>query len=109
MEEAYVLCDEIAIMNQGKIIAQGDPRALLKKHFQGMKFTFPQIMAKQFQGDFPWTVRSQRNRLEFLSDDVSKTIIELQKRQIDLSQMEVQTETLEDLFLDLTNEKDSRK
>ncbi len=32
MEEAEQLCDEIAIMDHGKIIAQGEPRSLLGHH-----------------------------------------------------------------------------
>ncbi len=33
MEEAYALCDEVAIMDHGVIIAQGGPDQLLKEHF----------------------------------------------------------------------------
>ncbi|MDH3841424.1 MAG: ABC transporter ATP-binding protein, partial [Chromatiales bacterium] len=33
MEEAYILCDTIAIMDHGKIIAEGSPQALLAEHF----------------------------------------------------------------------------
>ncbi len=32
MEEAYVLCDRIAIMDRGKIVAEAAPDALLKQH-----------------------------------------------------------------------------
>jgi len=41
MEEAHTLCDEIAIMNKGKIIAQGDPDVLLRNHFQGALVEIP--------------------------------------------------------------------
>ncbi len=34
MEEAELLCDEIAIMDSGRIIAQGAPRELLREHFE---------------------------------------------------------------------------
>ena len=33
MDEAYTLCDEIAIMDHGKIIAHGTPEELLAAHF----------------------------------------------------------------------------
>ena len=33
MDEAYELCDEVAIVDRGRIIAQGEPDVLLKKHF----------------------------------------------------------------------------
>ncbi len=33
MEEAELLCDEIVILDRGRIVAQGAPRQLLRKHF----------------------------------------------------------------------------
>ena len=36
MEEAQYLCDEVAIMDQGKIIVQGSPKELIKEHCKGM-------------------------------------------------------------------------
>ena len=33
MEEAELLCDQLVIMDQGKVIADGSPSALLKKNF----------------------------------------------------------------------------
>src|SRR3970282_3030014 len=41
MEEAYALCDEIAIMDRGRIIAQGTPEALLLEHFEGVWLELP--------------------------------------------------------------------
>jgi len=32
MEEAEFLCDRLAIMDNGKIIAEGDPQQLILKH-----------------------------------------------------------------------------
>ena len=42
MDEAYTLCDEIAIMDRGKIIAQGTPEQLLKEHFGNVVLQFPE-------------------------------------------------------------------
>ena len=33
MEEAQILCDTIAIVDQGKVIEEGSPKMLLEKHF----------------------------------------------------------------------------
>ena len=33
MEEAYALCDEVAIVDKGRIIAQGAPDSFLKETF----------------------------------------------------------------------------
>ncbi|MGH8267190.1 MAG: ABC transporter ATP-binding protein, partial [Steroidobacteraceae bacterium] len=46
MEEAELLCDEIAIMDRGRIIAQGAPRRLLREHFAAVLLELP-------RGDFP--------------------------------------------------------
>lgn len=35
MDEAQVLCDEIAIMDEGKIVLQGSPDYLLREHYTG--------------------------------------------------------------------------
>jgi len=43
MEEAQHLCDEIVIMNEGKILERGAPRALIERHIG--RFTL------EFQGD----------------------------------------------------------
>ena len=41
MEEAYHLCDEIAIMDHGRIIAQGTPHELLEAHFDDVVLQLP--------------------------------------------------------------------
>ena len=41
MEEAEILCDEVAIMDQGRIIARDRPKRLLKEHFDGVIVTLP--------------------------------------------------------------------
>ena len=41
MEEAELLCDEIAIMDRGRIIAQGPPRELLREHFAEVLLELP--------------------------------------------------------------------
>src|SRR6056297_2855441 len=41
MEEAYVLCDEIAIMDHGQIIAFGSPDDLLSQRFNGVIMQLP--------------------------------------------------------------------
>ena len=41
MEEAYELCDTIAIMDHGRIIAQGSPQALLQEHFNESVIELP--------------------------------------------------------------------
>jgi lipooligosaccharide transport system ATP-binding protein len=40
MDEAEVLCDHLAIMNQGRMLDQGSPRALIDKHCPGVVALF---------------------------------------------------------------------
>src|SRR5215470_12022700 len=51
MEEAELLCDAIAIMDNGKIIAQGPPRRLLHEHFAEVMLELP-------KHDFPGSARA---------------------------------------------------
>ena len=41
MEEAYELCDEILIIDRGRIIAEGSPDALLAAHFSDVVLQLP--------------------------------------------------------------------
>ena len=41
MEEAYLLCDDIAIMDKGQVIARGSPQKLLAEHFNDSALELP--------------------------------------------------------------------
>src|SRR5512142_449450 len=41
MEEAYALCDEIVIMDKGRIVSQGTPAQLLSEHFGDVVLQIP--------------------------------------------------------------------
>ena len=56
MEEAQILCDEIAIMDCGKIIIQGAPDELLRDHY---KNTIIELPIADFSGD---RIRNQRRQ-----------------------------------------------
>ena len=53
MEEAELLCDEIAIMDRGRIIAQGAPRALLREHFDEVMLELPRQDFPAARGSLP--------------------------------------------------------
>ncbi|EGV50394.1 ABC transporter ATP-binding protein [Candidatus Endoriftia persephone str. Guaymas] len=103
MEEAYELCDEIVIMDHGKIISQGSPRALLDHHYDNTILTLP---LDALPDDFPLQNGETRHpvgdRLEILSQDPDRTIRRLVESSISLRQLQVRSPTLEDLFLELT-------
>ncbi len=104
MEEAYHLCDEIAIMDHGRIIAQGTPRALLAAHFND---TVLQLPLQDFPDPAPAlshpVIRGQ-NSVEILTQNVDSAIQELLARNISLARLQIRPRTLEDLFLELTGQ-----
>lgn len=103
MEEAYELCDEIAIMDHGKIIAQGSPRALLKKHFDHSVICLPaHEVPESLDSDRELKLHRINGQVEILSDDISASIKQLITRQVPLTHLQIRSRTLEDLFLELT-------
>ncbi|MET0065803.1 MAG: ABC transporter ATP-binding protein [Candidatus Thiodiazotropha sp.] len=103
MEEAFELCDEIIIMDHGTIIAQGNPKELLARHFENSVITLPpSALPEKFHTDPQATLHSQNGQIEIHSRDVDATIHHLIAQDISLKQLQVRSPTLEDLFLELT-------
>jgi ABC-2 type transport system ATP-binding protein len=102
MEEAYVLCDEIAIMDHGQIISQGAPDKLLKQHFQGIVI---QLARKEVQiplTEIPGKVFEKDGLIEIQTNEVDRTLKTLVDRHVPLTSLRVRQRDLEDLFLELT-------
>jgi ABC-2 type transport system ATP-binding protein len=103
MEEAYELCDEIIIMDHGKIIAQGSPRALLKKHFDHSVICLPAgEVPESLDSDSQMRLHRANGQVEILSDNITASIELLIARQVPLTHLQIRSRTLEDLFLELT-------
>lgn len=107
MEEAQELCDEIAIMDHGRIIAQGTPRELLDEHFQSVSIEMPQQdfhwkTESSEQAPFQWRVRE--GTVLISTKQVNETVKLLLDAQVPLGNMRIRSHTLEDLFLQLTGE-----
>ncbi|MEY4064711.1 MAG: hypothetical protein RIR26_919 [Pseudomonadota bacterium] len=105
MEEAYILCDEIAIMDKGKIIARGAPKELLQTYFEGH---FLEIPEADLQGKSPALFAAKFHRrgevIEFLVPDVKAALREMISQDVNLNHMSVRSASLEDLFLQLTGQ-----
>ena len=101
MDEAYVLCDEIAIMDHGKIIAQGSPKSLLKAHFNDVILQIPDEAMADTSG-LPYPIQKRNSLIEITTSDVNRTIEELLARNISLTGLQVRSHNLDDLFLELT-------
>ena len=102
MEEAHALCDEIVIMDHGRIIAQGSPKALLEHHFNETVIELPlKDIAIELEA-FPMPVMQCRDHLEISTTDVNAAIEWLLSAGIPLNHLKVRPRTLDDLFLQLT-------
>ena len=101
MEEAYALCDEIAIMDHGKVIAQGTPQALLVEHFEGVWLDLPKADFAP-PGDFPWKTLLLENVVSIHTTDLNGTLRYLMEKDVSLAGMRIKSPSLEDLFLELT-------
>ncbi|MEW5755851.1 MAG: ABC transporter ATP-binding protein [Pseudomonadota bacterium] len=102
MEEAYVLCDEIAIMDHGKIIAQGTPRDLLHAHFNDVVLELPQQDFAACGNNFSHAVVTRGDRVEIHARDVNAVVQGLLSAGVSLARLQIRQRTLEDLFLELT-------
>jgi ABC-2 type transport system ATP-binding protein len=102
MEEAQILCDEIAIMDSGKIIIQGAPDELLRDHY---KNTIIELPIADFSGelaDLEHRVVDSLGVIEIETNDVNASLRELAARTSGLNRLKIRQPNLEDLFLDLT-------
>jgi ABC-2 type transport system ATP-binding protein len=102
MEEAYFLCDEIAIMDRGGIIAQGAPSRLLKEHFDDVVLELPREDFPGEPAEFPLPVLLAGDRVEISTADVEQALRTLLDRGVPLKHLKIRPRNLEDLFLELT-------
>jgi ABC-2 type transport system ATP-binding protein len=102
MDEAQVLCDEIAIMDHGKIIAQGSPDALLRKQYRNVVIELPIDDVSGDLSNIEHRIRDTEGIIEIETDDVNFTLRELASHVHGLNRLKIRQRNLEDLFLDLT-------
>jgi ABC-2 type transport system ATP-binding protein len=102
MDEAQILCDEIAIMDQGKVIARGSPDELLSKQYKNVIIELP---IEDIAGDLAGIehrLLETRGIVEIPTDDVDSSLSTLQANVTGLNRMKIRQPNLEDLFLELT-------
>jgi lipooligosaccharide transport system ATP-binding protein len=107
MDEAEQLCDRLVVMDRGRIVAEGSPRALIEAH------STREVVELRFgvdeQDHHVGTVRSVASRVEELPDrllvytaDGDDTLAALHERGVRPQSALVRRSTLEDVFLHLT-------
>ena len=103
MEEAERLCHRLAIMDRGRLIANGSPRALIAQHIE------PHVVEVHGNGFDAWLERARRlaRRVERAGDtvfvyaaDAAPVLADLHARP-ELSYLH-RPASLEDVFLKLT-------
>lgn len=102
MEEASILCDELIIMDKGRIIAEGRPDELLKAHFSDVLLQLPEAEVSSSELLDKLTISQENGYITIHTDNVHNTIQLLNTYDINLARLEIRTRNLEDLFLELT-------
>ncbi len=101
MDEAQQLCDDVLIMDHGKVIERGTPRELLNKHFEEVFIYLPaEQVPTELSQQLNWQVQNQQ--VEITTTDVEATIALLLAKNVSLSGLHVKSPNLDDLFLKLT-------
>ncbi len=102
MEEAELLCDEIIIMDRGRIIAQGPPRRLLHEHFAEVLLELPRQEFPPAARALPLNIIDASDRVEISTHDLEATLRTLLEAKVPLTNLRIRPANLEDLFLELT-------
>ena len=110
MEEAERLCDRVAVMDHGHIIAVDAPEGLVRAHFaeDAIEFTQRNGMTSDEIERLPAVVNAsvQADRVSMFSDDVPTSMSALlqlgQERGEPIQDLRLRRATLEDVFLKLT-------
>ncbi len=101
MDEAQVLCDEIAIMDGGKIVARGNPTDMLHRQYSNAIIELP---LADVTGTLSINHRllETQGLIEIATDDVNAVLQQLSQQATGLNRLRIRQPNLEDLFLDLT-------
>ena len=105
MEEAYALCDEIAIMDKGRIVSQGTPAQLLSDHFGDVVLQIPNDDAGRKTSGLGLNVVQAGDLLEIRTNRMHETLQQLIESGVNLDRLRIRAWTLEDLFINVTGKK----
>jgi ABC-2 type transport system ATP-binding protein len=114
IEEAERLCDRVAIIDSGVIIASGSPRELQAKSANQAAIEIS--LTQPWRGELPaWphairsTLSDDGVRINVISAHPARTLVEMVKwidaQRIELDDVHLKRPTLEDVFIELTGKK----
>jgi len=114
IEEAERLCDRVAIIDTGQIIASGSPRELQAKsaNQSAIEIAFTQPWGGELPS-WPHAIRStlseDKRQIKVTSEHPARTLVEMVKwtdaQGIELDDVHLTRPTLEDVFIELTGKK----
>jgi ABC-2 type transport system ATP-binding protein len=102
MEEAEKLCDDIAIMDRGQVIARGAPQALIRQHCRRATLAVPKERIADKLEQVDGFSRNHGDQVLIRTENINALIEQLLALDVNLDGINVQTPTLEDVFLKLT-------
>jgi len=102
MEEAQALCDEVAIMDAGMIIARGSPDELIRRHAPASTVIVRGAPASTAFERIPFDMQRTGEGIEIQTEDVNACLAALMSLGLDLSSISVRSPSLETVFLNLT-------
>jgi ABC-2 type transport system ATP-binding protein len=114
IEEAERLCDRVAIIDSGVIIASGSPRELQAKSANQAAIEIS--LTQAWSGELPvWphavrsTLSEDGRQVKVTSEHPARTLVEMVKwvdaQRIELEDVHLKRPTLEDVFIELTGKK----
>lgn len=108
MDEAQILCDEVAIMDHGRVLELAPPQTLLDAHFEGAVIRVP-LAVNGPEGtsgtsgtDLPPGAVVRDGAIELTSDRLDESVRALLASRVNLDGLTIHKPDLEDLFIKLT-------
>tara|TARA_B000000557_G_scaffold134767_1_gene109343 strand:- start:62 stop:988 length:927 start_codon:yes stop_codon:yes gene_type:complete len=107
IEEAELLCDNVSIIDEGKILKQGSPKSLTEDLGQSgitVQLTQESIDKKLPMLDLDFSIEDSRIHFSVKNPElvIPKIIQELSSKNIAIHSIKTETSSLEDVFLSLT-------
>ena len=107
IEEAELLCDNVSIIDEGKILKQGSPKSLTEDLGQSgitVQLTQESIDKKLPILDLDYSIEDSRIHFSVKNPElvIPKIIQELTRKNIAIHSIKTETSSLEDVFLSLT-------
>jgi lipooligosaccharide transport system ATP-binding protein len=107
MDEAEQLCDRLVVMDGGKIVAEGSPRALIERHStrEVVELRFPGDSQQDYAGKLTGLgerIEVLPDRILLYVDDGDAAVATVHQRALTPASVLVRRSSLEDVFLHIT-------